>query len=395
MTTLTSMVASSTTLAPSFTPALQPPPGVESHPENPATLAHLADITIGICIPIVTIFFALRCYVRIFVKRTWIFEDHLVTIGWAGTIAYCGIMRATMSNHGGQHMWDITPDQAHQAAYWFNVCAIHYGVMIAVTKLAVLWLYRRVFSPAKWSWFDIAIVALVILIIGFYVSTTFVKIFECYPREKIWNKSLPGRCVQMRWILNVSGGFNTVTDYLIIMLPVHAVMKLKMDRMKRVMVIFAFTFGACAPIFATIGFVVRLGNSGNPDVSWKQPEILLWGAAELASGNLCVCFPELAVLFRRHIRSAPYPRRPTASQLASECKGQNGRHRISKNIGYPYLPKSLMTTTFTTDGDGPYVELQEHGNNIQVVAMGYPESDNPHNGVVMLKNEVRVERQQA
>jgi hypothetical protein len=35
----------------------------------------------------------------------------------AGTIAYCGIMEATMANSGGKHAWDITRDEAQSAAY--------------------------------------------------------------------------------------------------------------------------------------------------------------------------------------------------------------------------------------------------------------------------------------
>ncbi len=239
----TPSLSSSAVSTPTFTPALAPPPGVVSNPDHPDSLVHLADVAIGICIPLVSIFYILRCYVRIFIKRVWIFEDYLVTVACAGTIAYCGIMRATMSHHGGQHGWDITPAQFHEASYWFNVAAIEYGIMIGLAKLAVLWLYRRVFSPIRWSAFDILIVILIVLIIGFYGSTSIVKIFECYPRDKIWNKDLPGKCVQMKWILNISGGFNTVTDYIILLLPVHAVLRLRMDRFKRVLVVLAFTFG--------------------------------------------------------------------------------------------------------------------------------------------------------
>ncbi|KAI5860847.1 putative integral membrane protein [Durotheca rogersii] len=353
---------------PTFTPALEPPPGTTSNPEHPASLAHLADISIGVCLPLITIFFMLRSYVRIFVKHSWIFEDVLVTTAWAGTVAYCGIMRATMAYHGGQHAWDITRDEFHQASYWFNVASIEYGVMIGITKLAVLWLYRRVFSPVRWSAFDISIVVLIATITGFYGATTIVKIFECSPREKIWNHALPGKCVQTHWILNISGGFNTVTDYLILLLPVQAVRNLQMDTLKRVLVVLAFTFGLwyvfptrageilqrrvektlalgrlryhtgsvliarSAPIFATIGFVVRIQRSGNPDTSWNQPEILLWGVAELASGNLCVCFPELAFVFHwKRRKGSDMPHRPTASVIES--------NRRTKPPSDPYFTK--------------------------------------------------------
>ncbi len=238
------MVTSTSTASfPSFTPALKPPPGVVPNPEHPASLARLADIAIGIAIPFVTVFWILRTYARAYLKRVWIFEDYLVTVTWAGTVAYCGIMRATMSHNGGKHGWDITRTQAHEAAYWFNVAAIEYGVMIGLTKIAVLCLYRRVFSPVRWSIFDLTIVAFITILALFYGITSFLKIFQCHPREKIWNKSVPGKCIQMAWILNISGGFNTATDYLILLLPIHAVRKLQLNRTKKVIVVLAFTFG--------------------------------------------------------------------------------------------------------------------------------------------------------
>lgn len=227
----------------SFTPYLPPPPGQSSDRENPESLEQLADVAIGICLPLITIFFFARCYVRAFLKRTWIFEDYLVTVVWAGAVAYCGIMRATMSHNGGRHAWDITASEAHEALYWFNVAAIEYGVMIGLAKISVLVFYRRVFSPIRWSWFDITIVGLIALMAGFYTSITIAKIFECDPREKIWNASVPGHCVEISMILNISGGFNTITDYIILLLPVQAVSQLKITQRKRLLVILAFTFG--------------------------------------------------------------------------------------------------------------------------------------------------------
>ncbi len=410
-----------------FTPALKPPPGVVSNPDHPASLAFLANITIGIALPLVTIFFLLRTYVRIFIKRTWILEDVLVTVAWAGTVAYCGIMRTTMSRHGGEHAWDLTAAQFHEASYWFNVASIEYGVIIGITKLAILCLYRRVFSPHRWGWFDITIVTLIVLLIGFYGSTTIVKIFQCSPREKIWNKQLAGKCVEVKWILNISGGFNTVTDYLILLLPVHAVRRLQMPKTKRLLVVLAFTFGLryvgvassritgpvpailvvpfihpsllirmnSGPIFATVGFVVRIQKSGNPDSSWNQPEILLWGAAELASGNLCVCFPELAVLFSKKRRRRSTPRRPTTAQIRAwnESVANQGNIKIAL---HHYLPKSLMSTMMDSTVEDSYVELQDRNHSVSITSGGalHDAGTAPPDKVIMLQNKFKVERQE-
>lgn len=235
-----------------FTPFLKPPAGTTSNPENPQSLVHLADITIAVCLPLVTIFFLGRCYVRLFMKRVWILEDYLVTISWAGAVGYCAVMRATMSHHGGEHGWDITKAQAQEASYWFNVTAIEYGAIIGITKCALLMFYRRVFSPVRRSPFDITLIALMVIMAGFYGSNTFLKIFECTPRSKIWNSAIPGRCVDLVMVLNVSGGFNAVSDLVILLLPVHAVSKLQMSNSKRVLAILAFTFGLWYVLFPSV-----------------------------------------------------------------------------------------------------------------------------------------------
>ena len=69
------------------------------------------------------------------------------------------------------------------------------------------------------------------------------KIFECNPRAKIFNSKLPGKCVDVPMLLNTSGLFNTLTDFIILLLPVKAVWNMNMKRQKKVIVVLVFTFG--------------------------------------------------------------------------------------------------------------------------------------------------------
>ena len=184
--------------------------------------------------------------------------------------------------------------------------------MIGWTKVTVLMLYRRVFSTHHRSWFDRSIITLITVLALFYGITTFFKIFECAPRAKIFDMALPGHCYNVGTILVASGAFNFATDFLILLLPVNAVQKLQMSKQKKLLVVLVFTFGlwyvvpnylllvpctvkltrTSAPVFATIGFVIRLERSSNKDTSWGQPTILLWGSVSSSlslSLSLCVC----------------------------------------------------------------------------------------------------------
>jgi hypothetical protein len=104
-------------------------------------------------------------------------------------------------------------------------------------------LYRRVFSTHHGSVFDIAVISLIVILSLFYGITTFFKIFECNPHAKMFDASLPGHCYDIGKILKASGAFNTVSDYIILLLPCHAVHKLQMKKKKKLLVILVFTFG--------------------------------------------------------------------------------------------------------------------------------------------------------
>ena len=56
-------------------PALSPPPGVTSNFVNPESLTPQMNVAMGVAIPLVTVFFGLRAYARLVVRRVWIFED--------------------------------------------------------------------------------------------------------------------------------------------------------------------------------------------------------------------------------------------------------------------------------------------------------------------------------
>jgi hypothetical protein len=109
--------------------------------------------------------------------------------------------------------------------------------------VTVLQVYRRVFSPHRWSPFDISIVAMAVFLLLFHISTTLVKIFECNPREKIYDSDVHGTCINIPVLFTTIGVINTITDIVILLLPVKAVWGMKLQFKKKVIVVLVFTFG--------------------------------------------------------------------------------------------------------------------------------------------------------
>lgn len=225
---------------------------------------------------------------------------------------------------------------------WFNATSITYGVVILSTKLAILLLYRRVFVVNSGSLLDWVLRTFSAILILFYFATSVVKIWECTPREKVWNKSVPGTCVNVSTLLNTSGLFNTITDVIILLIPVKSVWSLHMNARRKLCVIAVFTVGFTAPVFSVVGFVVRLRTSNSPDLAYNGPLILLWATAEISTGLICVCVPTLAPLAHRR-----KPARPTASIIA----GASGSRRMGNK-----KPDSLDEQGLWDRGD---LELQQ------------------------------------
>ncbi|MCJ1254201.1 hypothetical protein MMC24_002015 [Lignoscripta atroalba] len=301
-------MASSTALV----PALPPPPGETSNFVNPPSLWKENVIAQSVCLSIAATVFFLRTYVRLGIKRQWSLEDYMCSLSFAGLVSYSALSSTMMNKHGGSHGWNVTQSDANQLLFYFNIVAIVYGPIIFFTKFSILLLYIRVFSPRRWSGLYVMIRLYIIISFLFYFSITIVKIFECTPRPRIWDRSVPGTCINLSILLNVSGAFNTISDVLILIIPVNAVWNLNLSTKKKVGVCLVFTVGSVAPIFSAIGFAVRVQTSGSKDTPYNQPLILLWGStAEVTTGVICACLPMLPALFQRR------PRKPSANMAIS------------------------------------------------------------------------------
>ena len=77
----------------------------------------------------------------------------------------------------------------------------------------------------------------------YYITTVIVKIWECSPRARIWDKSIEGTCVNVPTVLNVDGVFNTMSDIFILLVPVKALWKLQMKRTRKIGIGLLFTVG--------------------------------------------------------------------------------------------------------------------------------------------------------
>jgi hypothetical protein len=102
-------------------------------------------------------------------------------------------------------------------------------------KAAILLDLIRIFSPKgqRGAFFWTCHICIWLNVI-FYTTCTFLEIFACQPREKLWNKLLPGgKCINSNALTLASGIINLPSDLVIFILPQRIIWNLHLSRRKR------------------------------------------------------------------------------------------------------------------------------------------------------------------
>ena len=124
-----------------------------------------------------------------------------------------------------------------------------YDFAILGPKVSILLQLKAIFVPhgrgngPSASFFFWAALSLIGVNIVFYVALSFALIFQCSPVEKGWNSSINGTCLDQDSLLESSGPFNIISDFLMFLLPLLGVWQLRLPIKTRLGVASAFAVG--------------------------------------------------------------------------------------------------------------------------------------------------------
>ncbi|GLB03266.1 hypothetical protein AtubIFM57258_007843 [Aspergillus tubingensis] len=329
-------------------------------------------VTQTVCLVVSTGFVAMRLYSKIHITKAPGWEDCFVGVSLEA------------DRHGiGVHQWEVDPHDLSDFAKLINASQVLYGPLIFLTKLSIFLLYLRVFAPSpkcnQW-WF---IQILMGLNFFFYLADTIVKIFECTPRARIWDKTVPGRCIDAAIPVLVTSIVNVVSDIMMLLMPIRCVWRLQITLRKKVGITAIFAAG----LFGCLASVMRLRwsvkNRNTTDNTYDAFPELLWTTAEITSGIIASSLPALPSFYRHTSQKAKTLVRSisTASlttfkrRLPSTGNGSGARQSVSHLSWHPSSDPSrselvrsgsdwemgeigpfhgtfFMTTTGTAEGDG-------------------------------------------
>ncbi|KAM7193991.1 hypothetical protein V8F33_007497 [Rhypophila sp. PSN 637] len=213
---------------------------------------------------------------------------------------------------GGRHVIYITNPFMLQV--WSIISEATYGLSMGFMKLSILSLYGSIFvEQPTFRWW----------------------LWGCLPIERAYDPTVGGYCIHYGKLSLVVAVCNVVTDFVIMLMPVPIVTKMRMSRKRKVTIITIFAAGCGAVIVSIIRLVYSL-DVGTIDGSYTAVPAGYTGALELTVGFLVVSIPAYRMLYKR-IFNPEDPSTSWSHGLKGQFGGSSGAALHYK--GSPYNSK--------------------------------------------------------
>ncbi|KAK6432657.1 hypothetical protein LTR95_011172 [Oleoguttula sp. CCFEE 5521] len=273
------------------------------------------------CTALATIAVALRWYTRWKISRCLGRDDVVILFSMVSdycakrfgastneitqilTWCMCAIIGAELHEGMGVYSNSRMIDHPHLAKLAVSNNDI-WALAVNATKASILVQYLRIFSDRVTRTCCWILMAMLVPAVTWAI---FGGTFLCRPVAKLWNPDLPGTCLSAEAYWLSAAGINIGLDFLVLILPLPGVMKLRLPRKQKICLVAVFLLG----FFVCLVSVVRLATvwteakRGNFVESGVQA--IIWSIVEANVGIICACLvaykPLLAKYFPRARRT--------------------------------------------------------------------------------------------
>ncbi|KAJ5232278.1 hypothetical protein N7468_005234 [Penicillium chermesinum] len=250
----------------------------------------------GLCIAGMTICYFLRLYTRLFILRGFHREDWLCTAAYILGTAYSVIALLMGKYGGGLHLHDVPKENLTAFKKTVYVTLVMYGPTAYLTKVCLLWIMARVFSPFRKAVIFIYIFMGVML--AYYIPSVIVKVRICLPINSFWDSDVKGSCLNENAIITADAVISSVSDLIILIVPLPLTMSLQMAKKKKLRVVALMGAGGMAVLASVIRLVLIVLTSQSADTTMAFMRINMLGNAEIAIGVICTCLPAVSALLK-------------------------------------------------------------------------------------------------
>ncbi|KAI2628533.1 hypothetical protein GGR54DRAFT_587554 [Hypoxylon sp. NC1633] len=316
---------------------------MRQHRDNSRIAAQIAVPTV--CLFCTTLFVSARLVSRRLLRGSLRLQidDWLILIAWGFYIGM-NIVAVLSTQYGsGQHIIFAADIRMYQIV---NVIAENfYAVILALLKISMALLYRRVFGSACVVWFD-----RLTWIVMFFSTVLCLQIMitgnlQCIPLSVLWDKGVTGTCINYAVSATVTFAVNIATELTLLSMPIPLVWRLRLPRQRKWMLVLTFSAGACTCILTSIQFGVAYTRGVTADMTWDNTVATMLGDGEVMLAFLATSIPTYrplyVYLFHKSVevdRNVPrYPMQRRASwswqRNLNNKIGHNGVHTTKVSVG--------------------------------------------------------------
>lgn len=150
-----------------------------------------------------------------------------------------------------------------------------YGPTAYLTKVCLLGIMARVFSPFRKA--VIFIYVFMGIMLAYYIPSVIVKARICYPVSSFWDPNVKGTCLDQTAIITADAVISTVSDLIILIVPLPLTMSLQMAKKKKMRVVALMGAGGLAVLASVIRLILIILTSESKDTTMAFMRINMLG----------------------------------------------------------------------------------------------------------------------
>ena len=167
----------------------------------------------------------------------------------------------------GRHMMNLTIPELMNWGKTMLAAEIIWAASLVPIKISILFLYVRIFGTLRY--FRIAAYVLSTFTVLWAATVIIVLGLQCRPVELIWNKMVPGTCINQQNFFIGGSTPDVVIDFVILVLPLHAIWKLQKSLMERISLLAIFVLGSLTCIISLVR-LIELIITADPDQTCRS-----------------------------------------------------------------------------------------------------------------------------
>ncbi|KAF2818403.1 hypothetical protein CC86DRAFT_433465 [Ophiobolus disseminans] len=184
----------------------------------------------------------------------------------------------------------VTRGDITKALKFFWLTQIWYTLTNGFNKMAFVALYYRIFPMRR---FRQACLVLGAISAGWTISYLMVCIFQCTPVPRVYNRTIPGTCINFAWHRWSNAVTNLLTDLSIFILPMPVIFNLNMSMGSRIGLVVLFSMGFFICLTTALRMATLPLTLATKEPTYESAPTNLWSFIEAAVGVICACLISL------------------------------------------------------------------------------------------------------